>query len=231
MKLILVCSALCLISPTTFAEPIKGEFDLGFLNKQGNSDTQTINSKLALSKESGNWLHKANASYFSDESNQIKTSEKYVLGAQSNRNLDKDSFLFILGNYEKDRFTGIDYQASLGAGYGYKVINSDDHVLRFEIGPGYRVNAIENGNDEDESTIRVAEFFDWKLSESANFSQYLAIESGDENTITRYGVVITSTLTSSLSLKVGANVKHTDKVPVDTDDVDAETFASIGYSF
>ena len=231
MKLILIFSALCLISPTTFAEPIKGEFDLGFLNKQGNSDTQTINSKLALNKESGNWLHKANASYFSDESNRIKTSEKYELGAQSDRELTEDSFLFILGNYEKDRFTGFDYQASLGAGYGYKVINSDDHVLTFEIGPGYRVNAVENGNDEDEFTIRIAEFFDWKLSETASFNQYLAIESGDENTITKFGVVITSTLTSSLSLKIGANVKYTDKVPANTDDVDSETFASIGYSF
>ena len=231
MKLTVIFSTLCLVSPLTIAEPIKGEFDLGFLTKQGNSDTQAINSKLVLSKEIGDWLHKANASYSSDESNRIKTSEKYELGAQSDRKLNKDSFLFILGNYEKVRFSGFDYQASFGAGYGYKVINSDHHVLTFEIGPGYRANAIENDNDEGEFTIRVAEFFDWRLSETANFNQYLAIESGDKNTITKFGIVITSTLTSSLSLKVGVNVKHTDKVPVKTDDVDSETFASIGYSF
>lgn len=233
MKLTLILSVLYLLSPATYAEPVKGEFDLGFLNKQGNSDTQTINAKLALSRESGHWLHKANASYFSDESNRITTSEKYELGAQSDRNLNKDSFLFILGNYEKDRFSGFDYQATLGAGYGYKVINSDDHVLTFEIGPGYRANALENINekDNDEFTFRVAEFYNWKLSETARFDQYFAIESGHQNTITRYGLVITSTLTSSLSLKVGFNVKQTDKVPVNTDDVDSETFASIGYSF
>jgi putative salt-induced outer membrane protein len=231
MKLISIFSVLCLISPPTFAEPVKGEFDLGFLNTQGNSDTQTINLKLALSKESVNWHHKASTSYFSDESNQIKISEKYELGAQSDHKLNKDEFLFILGNYEKDRFSGFDYQASLGTGYGYKFINTDDHILTFELGPGYRVNAIEKGNDEEEYTIRVAEFFDWKLSKNANFNQYLAIESGDENTITKFGIVITSTLTSTLSLKVGVNVKHTDKVPANTDDVDSETFASISYSF
>lgn len=213
------------------AEPVKGEFDLGFLTKQGNSDSQTVNSKLVLSKQTGAWVHRANISYSSDESNRIKTSEKYELAAQSDRKLTKDSFLFILAHYEKVRFSGFDYQASFGAGYGYKVINTDDHVLTFETGPGYRANAVQNNSDEDEFTIRVAEFFDWKLSENADFNQYLAIESGDKNSITKFGVVITSTLTSSLSLKVGFNVKHTDKVPLETDDVDSETFASIGYSF
>ncbi len=214
-----------------FAEPLKGEAELGFVNTSGNSDTQSINAKFGLSKETENWLHKANLSFLKNEADDETTAEKYNLALQSDRKLDERSFLFIIGNYEEDEFSGFDYQTSVGVGYGYHVILSEEHKLTLEIGPGYRVSAVEDDKDEKETTLRLGELYAWKISETAEFNQYLTVEGGDENTITKAGLSIKSTLTGTLSLRVGIDVKHTDEVPDGVDKTDTETFATISYAF
>lgn len=195
-----------------FAEPLKGEAELGFVNTSGNSETQIINTKLGLSDETESWLHKANFGFLRSEADDEITTEKYNLSLQSDRKLDERSFFFVIGNYEKDEFSGFDYQASAGVGYGYHAILFDEHKLSFEIGPGYRVNAVEDGDIEKETTIRLGEFFSWKFSGTAEFNQFITVEGGDENTITKAGLSIKSALTGTLSLKVGIDAKHTDEV-------------------
>ncbi len=213
------------------AEPIKGEAELGLVATSGNSDTQTINAKLGLSKDTEKWTHKADLAALNNASDDETTAEKYSLGWQSDRKLDDVSFLYVIASYEDDRFSGFDYQATVGAGYGYKAINDEKCVLTLEIGPGYRVNALPEGDDEKEVTIRLGEKFSWQFSETAELEQYLTVEAGEDNTVSRLGASVKSTLTGALALKVGFDIKHTEEVPDDRDDTDTETYATVSYSF
>jgi hypothetical protein len=61
--------------------------------------------------------------------------------------------------------------------------------------------------------VRLGEVFSWKLSETAEFNQFMSVEGGDENTSTKAGLSIKSALTGTLALKVGIAAKHTDEVP------------------
>ena len=69
--------------------------------------------------------------------------------------------------------------------------------------------------DEDELTLRLAETFDWKFSETAELNQYATAEGGDDNTIVKAGVAVTSSLTGSLALRVGIDLTWTENPPVD----------------
>lgn len=233
---------------TASAEPLKGEAELGYVQTTGNSETTNINAKLKLLKETEHWEHEANFSGLGNSSTvkedddnnpatpKVKrdetTAEKYRADLKSDRKLDDRSSLFVLSTYDKDRFGAFDHEVTAGIGYGYKVIAEDDMKLKFEIGPGYRFNAGKDGNsDEEELTVRLAEKFKWKFSESAELDQYIVSEGGDENTITTAGISVKSALTGSLALKVGVNYKYTDEVPADTEHADTETFANISYNF
>lgn len=235
-KVLYLYSALVSVSPA-MAEAITGQAELGFVATTGNTETQLLNAKVKLFMETDTWLHTGKlAAYNSSNTDQTTgqdetTAEKYSGEIKSDRNLDDRQYLYGLGNYDKDRFSGFDYQAALGAGYGYKVIVSDVAKLTLEAGPGYRINAIENGAKEDELTLRLAEAYMLKFSDTAQFDQYLTVESGDYNTIAKLGASVQSALSKALALKVGIDIKYTDKVPLGLDDTDTETYASVLYNF
>ena len=132
---------------------------------------------------------------------------------------------------EDDRFSGFDNQTSIGLGYGQQIVETSEHDFRLEVGPGYRMNRFETQSNEKDWTLRVGEYYQWEMSEKATFSQYLNIESGDKNTISRLGVNIKSQLISRVALNVGMDAKYTEQVPLGKDHLDIETYARIAYEF
>jgi putative salt-induced outer membrane protein len=241
-KELVVVIGCCMSMGNALAEAIKGEAELGFVSTSGNTETENINAKLKLLKETDNWRHEGNIAALSSSSEDqdtgeaSTTAEKYTADAKSERKLSERAYVYGLATYEDDRFSGFDYQATVGAGYGYEVIATENKTLALEIGPGYRYSAVENGEDEDEATLRLGEEFEWQFSDTAKFNQYLVVEGGDDNTITNVGVSLESALTGTLALKIGIDAEYTDEVPVDDDGIkrehtDTETYASIIYSF
>lgn len=233
-----IASASAVLSLNASAEPLTGEAELGYVQTSGNSETSNVNAKLKLVKETENWKHEANFSGLGSSSEdqdtgvEKTTAEKYRGELKSDRKLDERSFLYVISTYEKDRFGAFDYEVTAGVGYGYKVIADESMNLQLEAGPGYRFNAGKDGGpDQEEATLRLAEKFDWKFSETAELNQYIVSEGGDDNTITTAGISVTSKLTGSLALKVGINAKYIDEVPAGTERTDTETFANITYKF
>ena len=231
MKKIIPVIGLSLLTSGVFAEPLKGEAELAFVNTSGNSETETLNAKLGLQKQNESWLHAAALGALKSKSDDVTTAEKFNLGLQSDLALGERSSFFVIGSYEDDKFSGFDYQASVGVGYGYKVIDNDVRKLKLEIGPGYRVSAAEDGDDVEEGTVRLGEIYSMKFSETAEFNQYLTIEAGEDSTISKVGASVKSALTGSLALKIGFDIKHTDEVPDGVKKTDRETYAAITYAF
>lgn len=219
------------------AEPLTGEAELGFVQTGGNTETSNINAKLFLIKEDKNWKYEGKLTGLGSSSEDPETgednttAEKYTAELKADRKLDERSFLYGLSTYEDDRFSGFDYQVTAGLGYGFKAIADDTRTLTLEVGPGYRYNAVEGADDEGEVTIRLGEKFDWKFSETAELNQYVIAEGGEDNTITRAGIAIKSTLIGMLALKVGMDFKYTEEVPSGSDHTDTETYATVVYKF
>lgn len=229
-KFFLLCFSFFVCS-VSVALPIKGDAELGFVTSSGNSDTQTINAKLKLTSENKGWAHQASITAFNNASSGTTTAEKYAIALQTDKKIDERSSIYAIATHEEDHFSGFDYQATFGVGYGYKVIDNDERNLTLELGPGYRVNDVTDGETQNEVTLRFGEIYSWKFSDTAELNQHLTIESGSENTITNLGVSVKSSLIGLLALKVGIDIKLTDKVPAGRDDMDTETYATLTYSF
>ena len=207
----------------------KATAELGFVKASGNTDTQTLNAKLKASTAYDSWKHGVSFETLSSSSNDVRSAEKYVAQGKSDYLIDDRTYAFGLLSWEKDNFDGYDYQATAAVGLGYKVIQESDMELSFELAPGYRVSEFESGNNEEDGIIRAAENFSWDISKTATFDQFLNTEAGESNTITRFGVSLTSQIADALSMKVGYNLKHSSDVAVDKDKTDTETSVTLVY--
>jgi putative salt-induced outer membrane protein len=226
-----------LADDSTTKPSFRGEVELGFVQTDGNSESTNISGKLKLEQETENWLHTASLSALNASStdaasgDKSRTAERYKGELKSDRKLADHTYLYLLAGYEDDRFSGFEYQANVGLGVGYKVIDHDTTKLAFEAGPGYRYDKIRRVEGEGEPTIRIGEKFDWKFSDSAELNQSLSSEKGDDNTISLLTLAIKSTLTETLALKIGTELKYTEQVPTGKKHADRITFATINYTF
>lgn len=203
--------------------------ELGFVKTDGNSDTETLNAKLKASTSYTKWQHTLSLETLSSSSNDVRSAEKYLVEGQSDREINDRSYFLGVATWEKDKFNGYDYQASVALGYGYKVIQDDAMTLRLEVAPGYRVSEFESGNNEEDGILRLVEKFSWKVSDTSTIDQLLSTEAGDSNTITRFGLSVTSQIAGALSMKVGYNLKHSSDVPPGAEKTDRETSVTLVY--
>ncbi|NOY68966.1 MAG: DUF481 domain-containing protein [Deltaproteobacteria bacterium] len=232
-------AALCADTPES--SPWKSEAELGYLLTSGNTETQTANAKLNVIRDSESWKHQFGASgvYSSEKSSATgkgtATAQKYRLSGQSNYKFDDKNAVFGLLTYENDRFSGYKYQLSFAAGYSRQILKTDTLDLSAELGPGYRINKLEDGStsdiDETEMVGHAAGFFAWKLSKTATFTQTISVDAGSQSVITRSVTALKSQINGHLAMKASYTVKNTSKVPAGTEKTDTETALTLVFSF
>ena len=208
-----------------------GEAELGVVVTSGNTETQTINAKGKVVNEREKWKHTGTVEALNTADDERTTAEKYIVSAQSDYKFSEYKYMFARVNYEDDRFSGYDYQVSETLGYGQRVIHEPDLTLDLEGGPGARQSKVTNGDSENEAILRLSGDLVWKISDSAEFSEALSTEIGEDQTITKSVTALKSQIAGSLAMKVSLTVKNTSDVPPGTEKTDTETALTLVYSF
>ncbi|MEM8498780.1 MAG: DUF481 domain-containing protein [Pseudomonadota bacterium] len=250
------------LTATTFAEEAAdpaadgwtGSIGAGLVMTGGNTETESGNAVLDITRSIGAWSHNLNTSALWTADSVRTTAEKYYLSFQSNRALSDKSYLFGVASYDDDRFSSFDYQASAALGYGYHLIANDSMNLKLEAGPGYRVSApfiyqtdamgmnvadantglpikIGVGPKDNELIGRFAESFDWQFSDNAKLIQELNVEAGSDNTVTRFLVAVETNVVGSIALRVSYGIKNNTDVAPGLDKTDTETAITLAYGF
>ena len=207
----------------------KAAAELGYVQTSGNSETKNLNAKFDAAIAYNSWEHSLHLETLNSSSDDVRSAEKYLAKGQSDYFINERAYALGVVTWEKDKFDGFDYQTSIALGLGYKVIQDSDMQLSVELAPGYRVSEFESGNNEEDTIIRAAENFSWKINETSTLDQMLNTEIGDSNTVTRFGISLTSQVAGALSMKVGYNVKHNSDVPAGADKTDRETSVTLVY--
>lgn len=209
-----------------------GEAELGFVSTSGNTETETFNAKAKVVNDRERWRHTGKLDVLTASDEGDRTAERYFLSEKSDYKLSRISYLFLLLTYEDDRFTGYDYRASESVGYGRTVISRTNLTLDLEGSIGARQSElIATGNRSSEGIARLAGALNWKISDSAKFSQDLESEIGEDATITRSVSALTTTVAGNLAAKFAVRVKHTSDVPPGIDNADIETSTTLVYTF
>jgi len=247
-------AGLMMASSASMAEeeksPWKSSAELGYVHVSGNTNTETVKAAFDISYEVEKWAHKAHAEALSSRSEttdtsvipaittEERTAAKWLASGQSDYKFKELDYFFALLSYEDDRFSGFDYQAKLGLGYGRRVIHTDNHILKLEIGPGYRSYRREQlpppALDEErqgEAMLRLHANYLWKLSETSKFTEELTSESGKDQDEWKSVTGLTARINSTLAMKISHTVKYLDNVPDGSENYDRETAVTLVFTF
>ncbi|HEA53201.1 hypothetical protein LCGC14_1237640 [marine sediment metagenome] len=221
------------------AKDWEGEAELGVLMTSGNTEETNVNARLGLVHEVVSWRNIAEFSSNSSKSEDQTTAEKYRGSLETNYKFDENQYLFLRGAYEKNRFSGYEFESTVTTGYGNRVWQRGKRsFLDLSAGVGYRYNKLEaldsDGEDvESEAISRLAAQFNFALSDNALFSQKLSTEIGldENNVISRSETALKASVVGNLSMKLAYRVDHVSDAPAGSVATDTETSISLLYGF
>ncbi len=116
------------------AKPWNIESEISFVNTTGNTRTQSLGSKnkLVYERRRASVLVDANRHAAREKGRSI--AENYFISEQIRWKIAKPNYLFELGRWEKDRFSGMDSRLTFGGGIGREMFRTSRNSLLLEIG-------------------------------------------------------------------------------------------------
>lgn len=208
-----------------------GEF--GLVSTTGNTESFALNAKLEFIKTTESWRYRFFGSALSTSEDSVQDNERYQAEIQADRKLDEKSYVFGVYRYDADKFGSYDPSQSLTAGYGRELMKSEKHMLKGEIGAGYR-NLKEriSGDSSSEAIVRLLLDDTWQIWSTTSWSNRLLIETGSSNTFTQFDTGLAVAMTEKFAVKLGFQLRNNSKVPPgDTEKTDTITSVNLVYGF
>lgn len=209
-----------------------GTGELGLVFARGNSDTETVNAKLALTYTEDRWSNESELSYLRSENEGELDASRFLASNKTRYELNERSYLIGSGRYDADKFSSFEYQATAAAGYGYRILEGETHTLTVEAGPGVRFSEERDTGDKQTDFIgRGALDYVWAISETAKLENNFLVETGASNTFLENELALTVAINGGLSLKTGVAVRHNTDVAADRENTDVLSTVNLVYAF
>jgi len=207
--------------------------ELGFMQTQGNTNTDTFNLDLNV-KKGWNKVHLVefsfDAQYATDDN--VETKNKFTTELQYDYSItDRVSATYLLG-YKQDKFSGYDYQLYTGPGLKYAFIKTQNHKLAFEGSVLYSQDSVEDtlydaagstipypnpdniavartdsGQINKYASYRIKGIYGWQIFSNLKFDQDLSFRSEFEDSDVIF-VTSKSALTSKINSTFSAGISY-----------------------
>lgn len=249
VKTLVVATLACLPAIVLAEDGWTGKGELGLVTATGNTESESLSASLELGYTAGKWTQSIAGTILRAENNKAETSNRYTLSADTQYAFTDVSYAFMALRYDKDKFGGYEYQSSLAAGYGRKLLDNDIHKLSVELGVGvarfkendsvtHKATNIVGfqetvpAGEETYPIVRGNLDYSWQLTESTAFTETLLVESGSENTLLENKLGLSVAINKALALKLGYEVKHNTDVANDSiDKTDTLLTTNLVYNF
>jgi len=219
---LVLCPILCVWADDAPAPPPpmgvwmgKGQF--GFLDSHGNSDAESVNGNVDMTRYDGAWKNEFYLGGLYGKNSGIVSAERWETHLQSNYTISGDFFAFGGLRFEHDLFDGFQYQASATGGLGYKFIDTDSDKLVGQIGAGYRrlrpeeinmdadgqVTSRVLGETSGEAIGTAGLDFSHAFTKTTILTNKLLVESGSSNTMLQDKIALNVKMSNKLALSVG----------------------------
>ncbi|WP_372769861.1 YdiY family protein [Pseudoalteromonas sp.] len=214
-----------------------GDLELGFIVTTGNTNTSSAKLKTNLMQDLNNWRNQLKFdSLVKKETEESKglSAARYFSSLQSNYLLeDKNTSLFLYGDYEFDKFSGIEKQASIATGYGWRFLETKKDSIDLDFGPGLNYQMMESKESNLGYLVRLALQWERIVSKRTRFNQDISAEhslSGLNSRI-KSETSLVSQISGALSLKFSYLYRYNTLPEAGKRSYDAETSATFVFSF
>ena len=200
---------------------LSGSASLSYTGTKGNSDTQDFSLGTRLRFASGPWVQTLGMAIDFSEAAGVK-SKQDVFGVYDVNYYINDRFYgFVLGRVQNDGLakTAAETQtdAFIGAGPGYRIINSDSMAWRVQAGVGASYLKDGVGNDVTEVGYLASSRFYYKINETVSLSNDTDILSSDSALRINNDFGVSFKMSDAISTRVSYLSEYNDSRAIKTD--------------
>jgi putative salt-induced outer membrane protein len=239
---VVLASGLLLFAASVFAQDDaeeetelgwSGAGEVGFVHTSGNTNSTALNVSLGIVRTTEKWRYRFAGTVLMTSEDGNKDNERYTAEAQADRKLGEKSYLFGVYRYDADKFGSYDPSQTFTIGYGRELMKSEKHVLKGEIGGGYRkLKERLTGETESDAILRILLDDAWQVFSTTAWTNRLLIETGSNNTFTQWNTGLTVSMTDAFAVKLGFELRNNSNVPPgDTEKTDTVTSVNLVYNF
>jgi len=212
-----------------------GRVALGVTDTSGNTDTRDayVEAELKATAKEWRWTTNGRAKYASNSGTQ--TAGSWLVGTRYDWLFRDEQYLYSRGSAQQDRFSGIDFRWTLGAGYGYKIFDTDD--THFELRAGLDYVDTANTVPPDKSYLAIGwgiTFDHWLVEDKLQFffgQEGFADPKGDDGMIIRSQTGFRAPIVDDLTANFQYNVDYNSDPGPGFKTTDRTYIISLGYSF
>ena len=162
-----------------------GEGEVGAFLADGNSNQAGLSGKLVLTRDGLDWHHTLRARAEYQRSDGETSREKFLVAYEPHFDLSSRTYVYGLGQWERDRIQGFSARYSASAGIGYRLFDRDGLHLEVTAGPAWRRTIVIDAVDEKTLAARGALDFDWRVAPAISLTQEAtAFVDGESSTYT-----------------------------------------------
>jgi putative salt-induced outer membrane protein len=213
---------------------LSGTITASYFARRGNSREEDWGLAVGWAYNmEGPWQFDGLISGESESTDHQTSDEKYLFKNAAKYYLDDTTYVVGRGNYEKDRFSGIQEEALGTIGYGRQLFKNSKHKLIGEAGAGILWSEDAEGESDQGGTGYGALFYDWELTDHSSFRQVIVARYSefDQNWKLTSISEIKSTIIGNLAGKFSYEIKRNSEVPSGTANSDFYTRLGLEYSF
>lgn len=200
--------------PNNVAQGFRGSLALTASAATGNTDTGELSAAGRLTYGVGPWSHSFGLAAEYGEANGVQNEEKFFATYEASRYFTPEFYVFGVGRYEYDGFATNRHDAFLGAGPGYRIINTDSVAWRVQAGPGVRYVEDQFGNDTTEVAGLASSRFFYKLTDTLSLTNDTDILGSEVNVLIQNDLGVNFKVSDSITTRVSYRTDHnTDPAP------------------
>ncbi len=232
-------------SPPPPAQGWSGKGEVGYVMSRGNADTDSANAKLDLADVAGDWKQSFHLEGLYGRSDEITSAERWAALLQTDYQFTTRSFSFGAVHFLQDEFSGFQYQASVTAGLGYKILATDGDKLTAQVGVGYRRLRPEvltldaagsviarTPGESSGNAIGTAGFdFAHIFNASTKLTDKFLLESGSGNTSLENDLALVVSMSKKLALSAGFTFQDNTEPPAGLKKLNTLTTLNLVYAF
>ncbi|WP_167469918.1 DUF481 domain-containing protein [Vibrio aquaticus] len=203
--------------------PWNTEVEFGYQAHSGNSDSQSLNSRLSAEYLQGRHRTNGEWKYYLLYKDGEEDKRQSTYTAQSDYKLGPKTYLYGSFKGVDSRYSAYFKDYTLSGGLGYQFSNTEQFVLELELGPGFRYQEpnLDEIDDDDiiftdivqEGIFRGNLNTKWQALDNLSVSADLTVVTGQSNTRTDTDLSVTNNITEDIALKLAHSRQYHDKVP------------------
>jgi putative salt-induced outer membrane protein len=202
--------------------------ELGYALARGNTDSDNGNLKFEIAHLYNHWIESFGLNALYGKTNGIGTAQRWDGHVQVDYKFTQKTFWFGKLEYQNDRYSGFQYQASAATGLGRIFLQSDTDKLTAQLGIGIRrlrpeqiirddtgavIERVQGDSSED-AVAAGAVTYEHDFNTSTKLLESVSVESGRSNTLLKDTLGVQVKMGSALSLAIAYNYIRNSSPPV-----------------